>query len=375
MRKRWLIIPGVVVGIVLLILLTLRLRYGGGGHFADRSTAPLWPESVLQKVADLEMPPGNIAVNKKGRIFFTFHPEGRPEVKVAELIDGQAKPFPTLEFQQQISTPLSVRIDRSNRLWVLDLANHGVGTPRLFAIDIDTGKVLHQHDFSSEIAPLGSHMNDFQIDAQDRFIYIADASIMGLNPAIVVYDIKNQKSRRLLEKHPSVMAEDFSMTVGGREMVVLGVFTIKPNVDSIALDRRGEYLYYAAVNAGSMYRIKTAALLDEKLSAEQLASKVETYAEKTHSDGITIDNVDNIYLSDPEHNAVHVLDSNRDLKTLVKSHRLRWPDGFSYGPENYIYVTCSALHQVIFRSSAFVKSKAPYQIFRFKGLAKAEAGH
>ena len=40
-----------------LLALLSRFRYGGGDHFPDRTTAPEMPASVLETVADLELPP------------------------------------------------------------------------------------------------------------------------------------------------------------------------------------------------------------------------------------------------------------------------------------------------------------------------------
>ena len=65
------------------------------------------------------------------------------------------------------------------------------------------------------------------------------------------------------------------------------------------------------------------------------------------SDGISMDLEDNVYISDPEHSAILRLDPQRRLHTLVKDPQLRWPDGFSFGPDGWLYVTCSSLHQVI----------------------------
>ena len=55
--------------------------------------------------------------------------------------------------------------------------------------------------------------------------------------------------------------------------------------------------------------------------------------------------------------------------------RLRWPDGFSFGPDGWLYVTCSSLHEVIGRSGAHVRSRAPYQIFRFRPGKEGIPGH
>jgi hypothetical protein len=58
----------------------LALTACGGVRLEDRTTAPKLPASALQVVADLDYPPGNIAVSPTGRVFFTLHPSGDPPV-------------------------------------------------------------------------------------------------------------------------------------------------------------------------------------------------------------------------------------------------------------------------------------------------------
>lgn len=369
------ILLGVAAFLVLLLVAGIALihtRYGGGSpDFPDRTTTPLLSGEVLETVAELDWPPGNVSVSDGGRVFFTLHPEARPPFQVAELVEGRAVPYPGPTFQAdgdeplRFQSPLSLRVDRFGRLWVLDNAHHGLGQPRLLGFDLASGKLVHHFDFPSEIAGLGSHLNDFQIGPFGRRFYIADASIFAKRPALVVYDAEKRAARRLLERHPSVMPEDYVPVVQGRVMRVFGLFAIQPGVDSIALDARGEWLYYAAVTATRLYRVRTRHLDNPRLTPEQLAQRVEVFADKTMSDGILMDLADNVYLTDLEHDAIVRLRADRSLETLIRDTRLRWPDGLSFGPEGYLYVTCSALHHVIGRTPGHVRDHAPYAIFRF----------
>ncbi len=371
--RRLLLVVACVAGV---LWLAIWLRYGGGKIFPDRTTAPEMKIDRLEVVAQLERPPGNIAVAPSGRIFFTFHPEAKADLNVAELIDGKPVAYPPFMPEGvRFQSVLSLRVDQQNRLWLLDNANHGTGMPRLLAVDLATNQVVHRYDFPPEIAGVGSHLNDFQVRADGRMIYIAEASIFAKNPALVIYDVEKQQARRVLEGHDAVVADKYVPVVQGRRMQMLGAFTIRPGVDSIALDRKGEWLYFAPVTDDKMWRIKRELLDAWNLDAATLAGAVEVYFPKTVSDGITTDDAGNLYLSDADNSAIVMLTPEGKLRTLLKHDELRWPDGFSFGPDGWLYVTCSALHQVIMRSESSIARHRPYQIFRFKPGATAAAGH
>ncbi|MEA2625883.1 MAG: hypothetical protein QOD06_1928 [Candidatus Binatota bacterium] len=369
----------VLLVVVLVPLALLWYFFGGRQRLEDRTTAPLLGKAALERVADLDYPPGNVAVSGDGRVFFTYHPQASPPVQLAELVGGKPVPYPSAEFQKKdplrFQSALAVRIDRQNRLWVLDHAHLGWGQPRILAFDLATGKLVHHYDFPREVARFPSMLNDFQVDPEGKTIYISESSPLLQTPALVVYDSVGQRSRRLLHSHRSVDPKPFIINAQGRDMVILGFFAFKIGVDSIALDQRGEWLYYGALSGDRMYRIRTRDLNDPSLGPYALAARVEDYALKPLSDGLSIDVRDNVYVTDVEQSAILSLGPDRGLKTLVKDDRLRWPDGLGFGPDGWLYVTCSALHQVIFQNQDTVRSHAPYQIFRFKPGVEGVPGH
>jgi sugar lactone lactonase YvrE len=363
------------------LLVSLLVVACGGMRLEDRTTAPRLPATALELVAALDHPPGNVAVSRSGRVFVTLHPAGAPPVKVVELVGGQPVPWPDARYQQPsddlpwFDTPLSIRIDGQERLWVLDYARYGRGQPRLLAFDVGSGALVHQYDFPSEVAGFLSMLNDLQVDPGGKTIYIAETSPILQRPALVVYDVEQRTARRLLESHPSVTAENYVIQTPGRDMVILGFYTIRIGVDSIALDRRGEWLYYGPFSGERLHRVPTRALRDPALAPDALAATVEDFAPKTISDGLTSDDADTIYITDPEHSAVLTLDRNRTLRTLVKDAQLRWPDGLGFGPDGWLYVTCSALHHVMFRTTSHMRSHAPFHVFRFRPGGQAAPGH
>lgn len=373
------LLPSLFAVAALVALLRVGLT---GDRMADRSTAPALGFEAVEKVADLDYPPGNIAVSTDGRIFFTLHPDGRPPRQVVELVDGRPVAFPDETMQHEnddapwFQSILALRVDRQGRLWVLDFARFGRGRPRIVAIDLASRRVVHQYEFPPSVAGLGSMLNDFQVDAEGRYIYIAETSPVWQTPAIVVYDSIAGTSRRVLDGHPSVRSERFDIHVDERRMALPGgILPLRIAVDSIALSRDGTWLYYGAVTGSRLWRIRVTHLVDPALDNAALASKVEAFAEKPLTDGLTTDDDGNVYLSDMEHSAVHRLAPDGRLQTLVSDPRLRWPDGFSFGPDGWLYVTCSALQHVLFQSDDDVRLHAPYQIWRFRPGPAAAPGH
>jgi sugar lactone lactonase YvrE len=346
---------------------------GGRARLEDRTTVPEIPASAIETVADLDLPPGNVAVSASGRVFFTLHPDGNPPTQVHELVGGRAVPYPSAEFRDYQSV-LALRVDRQNRLWALDFARYGRGQPRLLAFDLATDREVHRFDFPSEVAGFLSMLNDFQVSPDGQTIYIAEASPIRQTPAIVVYDVAGRRARRLLSSHPSLRPQGYVIQAPGRDMILFGVYTLHIGIDTIALDRSGEWLYYGPVNGGRLHRIATRDLRDPALDDAALAGRISDWGPKPISDGASTDDAGAVYLTDPEHSAVLTLGPDRRLRTLVKDPRLRWPDGLSFGPEGWLYVTCSALQHVVFTSPEEVRAHAPYQIYRFRPGVSAPPG-
>ncbi|MFC3149629.1 SMP-30/gluconolactonase/LRE family protein [Litoribrevibacter euphylliae] len=371
----------VLLTLIFVGLLSIWLRYTESEHYPDLSSEPLLDESSLELVASLDTPPGNISVTSQGRIFLSLHPDAHPDMNVVEWVNGEAKAFPDPSWQpggaqefafQQV---LSIRVDQQDRLWVLDNGVHGVGQPRLLAFDINTKALVHQYDFDSDVFGVGSHANDFQVSADGYYIYITDASIFAKTPALVFYNVDRKEARRVLENDISVRAGAYEPIVQGREMTIAGLFTINPGVDGIALSRDGETLYYASVSGDFLYSIPTRHLKYGKANDKILASFIEAVGRKTMTDGMSTDAAGGIYLTDIEHSAIIRMDAEGHRQTLLKTDLLRWPDGLSFGPDGYLYITCSALHQVLGKLPSDIAQNAPYQVYRVKLDAVGVAGH
>lgn len=366
---RWLARVAALVVLALgALALWLYSRYGGGRPYPDLSGPPLLPDTALEVVVSSPEPIGNVAVDAAGRVFYTLHPESRPtgpKLWVAE--NGSSRPFPDLATQERLfQTPLGVAVDSRGLIWAVDHGFHGFGTPRLVAFTA-AGALAHDYPLPRDIAPRGSFLQDLSIDAVSGTVFVADVSFFGRRPAIVVIAAETGAARRVLESHPSVLAQDWILRTPAREMQFFGgIARLKVGVDGIAAARDGSFLAYGAMTHDTLYRVPIAALLDPTLPAAALASQVQAIGPKPLNDGLTTDIAGNVLVTDVEHGAVIRIAPDGRRETLVRSARIRWADDLSYGPGDWVYLADSAIPEQMLRSKRHIRASAPYFIFRFR---------
>ncbi len=349
------------------LALLARMRYGGGEYYHDLSGEPKLNSHDLEIVFQYDEPLGNIAVSRDNRIFFTVHPESRPENhKLLEIVDGEAIPYPDQKFQDtHFGEVLGLVIDPINRLWVIDHGFHGFDEVKVSAFDLATDELVYEHVFSQRIAEKGSFFNDLQVSNDGRYVFIADVSFFGKNPALVVLDTKTGQSARLLEKDPSVTAQDWIIQNPIKEMkFVGGLIALKPGIDGIALDPEGEWLYYGAMAHDGLFKVQVHACING-LDGET-EPKVHFVGNKPLSDGLSVDTAGRVYITDVEHRGISVMEPDGSLWTLLKDERIIWADGLSFGGDGYLYLTDSEIPNQMLKSRDHMEYHAPYQIFRLK---------
>lgn len=356
---------------IVLIFFFIFFQIGGGRPLVEEPTTELFSDRDLQVVYEFDQPPGNIAVDEKGNIAVCFHPEAQPLQKIKILLAANE----TLNLPNEwFDTVMSVRFDQEGFLWTLDHGMHGFRQPRLLQIDIHKIKIIREIKISSEFAPVGSNLNDFQISPAGDYIFIADTSFLRQRPGIIIINLMNGEMKRRLHNHHSTRRGPFFVSVDNAPVGYPPLLTMRPGIDSIVIDRRGEWLYYGSMSDTQLYRVAIKDLLN--LDSKELEEKIELYSEKPLSDGLTIDNDNNIYISQIQSNSVSVIDGKtKKLHLLLKNRDLQWPDGFSFGPNQQIYVTASYLHHVAFRLPGSWKKYGPFQIFKFQALAEGYPGH
>lgn len=344
---------------------------------------PLWAsaqiniETVHQFEAD--MPPGNIAISPDGRLFMSVHEFYGHPLKVVEVNkDGSTTPYPTEAWAYApegdgagLNGVLGLRADRQGILWMLD-AKTKTHDGRLVAWDTNT-ESLHRIVYLSEpVARAESFLNDLAVDRTNEAVYITDTS-SPTTSALIVVNLETGQARRVLDGSKFTVPEDIDMVIDGKT-VTLGGGAARIGANPITLDPTDTWVYFAPMTGTSMYRVKTADLLNFDLSQDELANRVERYGDKPISDGSTVDSGGNVYVTSITDNSIGIVQPDGSYKTLVKRDDISWPDGFAYGPDNKVYVTVNELHRSPVLNGGVDATKGVFSIMRFDALDDGTSG-
>ncbi len=346
--------------------------------------------SGLEVVARLDKTPGNPAITPEGRIFLSLHPFGAPEYSVVELLPGgTTRPYPTEQWARApgpdgigLRTVIGVESDKNGVLWILDNGQGGGAGAKLVGWDTRGETLVKTIPLSPPVAAPNSFIQDLVVDPDRGVAVLADmgrGDLLGENmPALVVVDLKTGQGRRVLQGHPSLQPEDVSMVVEGRTITVAdkqGKQTEpRLGLNPIALDPKGEWLYFGSMSGRMVYRVRLDDVLDAKLSTEELGKRVKRYGPKPVSDGMSIDSAGNLYVTDLGASAISVTRPDDNSEPLVQDELLRWPDGLSYGPDGYFYVTVNQLHRHAALNQGTSSAQPPFLLVRFKPLAPSAVG-
>jgi sugar lactone lactonase YvrE len=373
---------------------------GGGGDQAATGQA------TLEVFARLEASGvGGITQMPDGEVIIGYHPFYAPKVQVARLNADRTSttPYPSADWQSCkqadgswktdfnscLDWVLGLHTDESGILWILDSArstDKAAGrpealVPKLVAWDTRLNHLERVVPISADATITESQHNDFVVDLKNNVIVIADEAIgensagVGDKAALVVVDLSTGTSRRLLQGHTSVMPvmEPIRWDQG---TATAGSVNLYVGVDGIALDKSHEWLYFAPLNGYKMYRIRMSDLLDPSLTATQLGAKVDTYADKPFSGGLSIDGDNNLYLTEPGERAIGVIGAaTRKYSRLLTDTAMSWPDGVTYNSDGHMYSGAAQLPLTGgLQADGVAKNKAPYLVYRFKPLAAGTPG-
>lgn len=347
--------PVPAVGLALLAAASAVASPAPSPAASSRSLFPEVPGWRVETVAESRSQWTGVAVSRSGRVFVNYPRwSASLAVSVAELSkEGTATPYPPgwngwkpgEPVERKLVCVQSVVVDAEDALWLVDTGTNlgeGLlpGASRLLRVDLRRDEVARVYPLAPPVAGPRSYLNDVRVDVARRTAYLTDSG----EGAIVVVDLASGKARRLLHGHPSTQAEQTALVVEGRPWL-MGGQTPQIHSDGLALSPGGAFLYYQALSGRTLYRIPTEALRDETLGDEALASRVEAVGRTGAADGIEFDRDGFLYLTAPEHDAVHRLTPEGKLQSVARDPLLAWPDSLAWGPGGELYVTTSQIHR------------------------------
>ncbi len=325
-------------------------------------------------VAELEQGPGNITVTPSGDIIVSLHQFFGNDVRVARVgADGQLTEFAG---EAQLDSVLGLQSDANGVVWMLDNAMRSNGGQRLVGWHADEDRMITDIDLVS-VSVEGSFLNDLAVDPQAGTAYIADPA-SGQDAALIVADLETGEARRVLQGHISVQPAGTDLIIDGKAVAIRKddgtTFRPRVGVNPIALDSQGDWLYYGPMHGYTMHRIRTADLRNTDLSDAELATRVEHWAGRPISDGISVDDAGNLYLGDLARNAIGVIGPDRRYRQLVADPALAWIDAFSFGPDGQLYAVANQLHRTAVLNAGTDVTRPPYLVIRIKPFATGTTG-
>lgn len=331
-------------------------------------TASYIPQTgkTLEVVAQFnDVRPGNVAVSKDGRVFATIHPLGNPTKQLVEIVNGKAIPYPSVALQKSgkqangktFDTPLGITVDNQNRLWVIDMGLE-LGKTRLWQIDLKKNNVAQNIEFSQEIAPKGSFIQDVAIDEKNGWAYLADIA----NPGIIALNLKTKKARRF-GGHASLQPEDVDMIIDGR-VIDFGGKPARVGVNPITLSADRETIFFGAMNGNTWYSLP-AKVLRSGTDDANIGNSIQKFGDKPISDGVATDAQGNHYITNLTEHGINILDGTGQLSTFVKDPKLKWPDNVAI-VNGYLYISVNQLNSTPAFTGKDDEGKAPYFIYRIK---------
>lgn len=354
------------------------------------------PDVVLMEtVATLQEPPGNIAITPEGRRFVSIHPFGQPTYRVMELADnGFHKPYPTEDWSKAPAQPfkpgaenvglisvIGLRAGEDGILWILDMGPqvNAAPVPRLIGWDTRKEKLHKVIEIPPKAVRPNSFFQDFALDQKRNYAYIADMTRGDLfgpsTPAVVVVNLKTGRARRVLEGDEHFAPDDSAITIGGKTVKAQKPdgTTASPQLglNPIAIDPATfEYVYFGAMNGRTLSRIKADDLVNEGLMDSDLAARVSLFGEKPVSDGIIVDTAGNVYATDLNGTGIgYTKPDGTYVRFIMDAILLQWPDGFAAGPDGFIYVTVNQLHRFPIFNEGRDGARRPFRVMRFQPVA------
>ena len=365
----------VLIGIIVVGLIFIKIKYGTGNTYTDIGTENPDGNNRLEKLIKLDYPPGNVAIAENGHVYFNYHPVSHPmrysNATVFEWANGKITPFPSAEMQKNFQGTFGLTVDKQNHLWIVEPATLDFKHTRVWAFDLTTKQTFHYYEFPEGVAKLAE---DIRVTGDGKYVIFPNPGIFRFtNSQLLVYSVADHSVRTVIDGDPSVTAEDWVMQTNGKPFrLFYGLLNFGAGIDGIEISDDQQWLYIASMTHSHLYRVPLADVLNKNLSPKDVAAKIENLGAKPMSDGITLDKTGNVIITDVENGGIMSFNlATKKITTLVRKKEILWADGVVVGADNAIYFNDSAIPLCVGQFAAppdvnLLLQHGPYYIYRLK---------
>ena len=318
-----------------------------------------------------------VAVSDEGRVYVAGPRwTGSTGPALGELdADGQPRPYPDAAWNAwrpggdargAFVNINAIHHGPEDSLWVIDTGSPDFGGAplpdgaKVVRIDLKSGRVARVYPLGPDVATPSSYVDDIRLHGARG--YLTDAG----RPGIIVLDLESGAARRVLDGTPSVTAPaDRPIVLSGEVLQAPDGSPLRVNADPLELSADGRWLYYGSLH-GPWSRIETRWLDDASLSAGQVASHVEPWADLPPSGGSALDTNGDLYFGDLGGDAIKKRTADGRIQTVVSDPRLHWVDAPYLTRDGWLWLPVPQMDRVALFNQGKARTRWPVQLLRIK---------
>jgi sugar lactone lactonase YvrE len=364
----------VILGLLIFVAI-VKFKYGAGNDYPNLGANLTTESFVLEKLIQLDYPPGNLAIANNGDVYFNYHPLAKAErfspVTVFKWSNGNVEPFPSIEAQKNFQGTFGMTIDKQNRIWFIEPASFDFKHTHVSAFDLDTKQRVEFFEFPEGQAKFAE---DIRVTADGKYVILPNPGLFSFTTSsVVVYSVSDHSFYSIKSDHPCMKPEDWIIqTPYGPDRLLWGLLNFAVGIDGIEISEDQKWLYIASMTNSRLCRVPMSVVLNPATTSEAFNQSIEDIGQKPLSDGITVDRDGRVILTDVERGSIMAFNPIiSQLSKLGGSKDIVWPDGIVVGGDGDVYFTDSSIPSYLDPLvRAPTKSKLlehqPYFIYRLK---------